>query len=677
MLDFIQMFGILLIIVMVISFIIKILKQPIILGYVIAGMAFAMLFVSNVSLKESVVLFSGIGITFLLFLMGIEFDLKSLKYLGKDILIVTLLQSMIFFAAGFGLGFVFGFALIESIYLGILFIFSSTLLVAKWVDDKKETNELYGKMTLGILIMQDVFAIIILTVLSILKESSLLKIALVPVQGVALVLIAFILAKYLLNTPLKLSSRYPELLFLVSLGVCFIFVVLAPMLGYSTTIGAFIGGVVLANTLYKSEILARLRPLVTFFNMLFFVGLGFQMRLNLDLRVMLFIALLCLLSLVLKPIIIYITFRMRGYDLKTSFYSGIYLSQMSEFGIIILAGGVISGAIGPSMNSIAIISVIASMIFSSYLIKYGKEIFKWIEPYMKRLDKKFLTKEVKLTPTDPGCEVIFFGYYDLDRELLEKYRSKGKKIAVIDNDPENIALLKEEGIKCIYGSINNPDFFDHINFSKVEVAVSSHTDIDDNKTIIREIKKESPKAVVIATAKRLKDALALYKNEADYVIYTEFLNEKKVTNILNESITDFKKMVDEKIFDMAKLQEKEERSKKIRDGGEFRDLEHVFRAKKKAKVSAAEPKTESRKDIPDEVQEYLEKQRWLYRHGADHEMHANNINEKSLRAAGDVSSGAEKKKKDEAKGTKEPDQEKDKDKETRDEVLEFLEKRLW
>jgi len=466
-----------------------------------------------------------------------------------------------------------------------------------------------------------------LTVLSVLKESSLIKIAFIPLQGIALLLIAFIFAKYALNIPLKLSSRYPELMFLVSLGVCFIFVVIAPIFGYSTTIGAFIGGIVLANTLYKSEILARVKPLVTFFNMLFFVGLGFQMQLNLDLKVMIFIGLLCILSLVLKPIIIYATFRMRGYDLKTSFFTGIYLSQMSEFGIIILAGGVAGGAIGTGMNSIAIISVIVSMILSSYLIKYDKNIFKWLEPHLKRLDKRFLTKEVNLTPADPGCEVIFFGYYDLDRELLEKYRSKGKKVAVIENDPEHIALLKEEGIRCIYGSINNPDFFEHVNFHKVEVAVSSRTDVDENKIIIREVKKENPNAVVIVTAKRLKDALALYKNDADYVIYTEFLNEKKVTKILNESITDFKKVVDEKIFDMAKLQEKEERSKKVRESGEFHDLEHIFKYKhktheKKEKLKKEDKANEKevgkkgeppREEVRDEVLEYLERMRYGFR----------------------------------------------------------------
>jgi Trk K+ transport system NAD-binding subunit len=323
------------------------------------------------------------------------------------------------------------------------------------------------------------------------------------------------------------------------------------------------------------------------------------------------------------------------------------------------------------------------MIVSSYLIKYTKPIFKKIEPYIKKIDKKILTNNIKIKAINPGCEVIFFGYYDLDRELLEKYREKGKKIAVIENDPEHIAMLKEEGIKCIYGSINNPDFFEQVNFSKVEVAVSSRTDVDENKTIIKEIKKENPQAIVIVSAKKIKDTLTLYRNNADYVIYTDFLNEKKVSKILDESITDLKKIVDERLFDMARLKKKEELSKKIRENGGFYDLENIFKIKKgnkkikeKEKNTSKEP---DKKKIPDEVQEYLDNQQWLYRHGADKELHEQIMREKSSKETEEEKeTKQDNKKKDD---TKEKEENKktgdDKEKETRDEVIEFLEKKVW
>ncbi|MDO8655972.1 MAG: cation:proton antiporter, partial [Nanoarchaeota archaeon] len=326
MVTFIEDFGILLLIIVIISFLAKLLKQPIIVGYVLSGLVFSYILGPRIGSGELIIIMSELGITFLLFLMGLEFDLSSLRYLGKDIIFSIIPQSIIFFLLPYILSGFFGFSFIERIYLSILFMFSSTLLVAKWLEDTKETNTLHGKLILGTLILQDVLAIIALTLLAVSREESKIALVTSPLKGVLLVLIAVILAKYILNQVLKFSSKHPELLFILSLGVCFLFVEIAPYFGYSTTIGAFIGGITLANTIYKNEVLGRLRPLIVFFNMLFFVGLGFQMDLNLGWDHILFIGILLILTLIVKPLVIHWTLRHRGYDLKTSFISGLHLA---------------------------------------------------------------------------------------------------------------------------------------------------------------------------------------------------------------------------------------------------------------------------------------------------------------------------------------------------------------
>src|SRR3989338_728236 len=148
MLTFIQDFGTLFLVIVAISFIVKWVKQPIIIGYVLSGLIFSFFVVSGDPIQEQIVIMSELGITFLLFLMGVDFDFKNLRYLGKDILIATVLQSVIFFVIGIVLALLFGFSAIESIYVAILFMFSSTLLVAKWIDDKKESATLHGKIVL-------------------------------------------------------------------------------------------------------------------------------------------------------------------------------------------------------------------------------------------------------------------------------------------------------------------------------------------------------------------------------------------------------------------------------------------------------------------------------------------------------------------------------------------------
>lgn len=561
--SFIQDFGILFLVIVAISFLVKLLKQPIIIGYILAGLIFSFFSAGGSATEEQILLMAELGITFLLFLMGMEFDFNNLKYLGKDIFISTVLQSVIFFAIAFSLASILGFSAIQSTYLAILFMFSSTLLVAKWLEDKKETSTLQGKITLGILIVQDVLAILILTVLNLLQETSLLGILFVPLKGLLLLFIAFIFVKYLLNNLLKLAHRYPELLFVLSLGVCFLFVLISPLLGYSTTIGAFIAGVILANTEYKNDVLGRLKPLIIFFNLLFFVGLGFQVETNFDFQIIFLILLFFILCFLIKPIIIYLTLKQRGYDLKTSFLVAVNLSQFSEFGIIIISAGIASSLIGAEIGAVSIILVVLSLMVSSYFIKYDNWLFQYSHRYLYKIDHFFAKKELRegASTAATGYQIIFFGYYDLGKEYFSKLEGLGKKALVIENDRANIHLLKKEGIAYLYGSVSNPYFLDNLDMREAEIVVSSVINADESKMIIKTVKEKSPKALIIVTAKSLKSSLELYDAGADYVIYPSYVNEQNVSVLLEDYTSDINKIITKKINDVTMLKIRQEKMK--------------------------------------------------------------------------------------------------------------------
>ncbi len=562
MLPFILEFSILFIVVVIISFLIKLIKQPIIIGYVISGLLFSIFAVRMGFSNEQVLLIlSELGITFLLFLMGLEFNFKSIKYLGKDLFIATSLQTLIFFALAFGLARLLYFNTQEGIYLAVLFLFSSTLLVAKWVDDKKETDTLHGKIILGTLIIQDLFALIALTFLSAAGENSISGILAVLTKGAALLLIAFVFGKYLLKGMLKFAVRFPELLFILSLGVCFFFVRLSPLLGYSTTIGAFIAGVTLANTEYKNEIYGRLKALIIFFNMLFFVGLGFQVNLNPSPKLLLFIALISVMSLTVKPVIIYLTLKLRGYDMKVSCLSALNLSQLSEFSIIIISSAVFSGMVSKDISTAAIISVILTMVLSSYLIKYDRRIFKHLKCGLVFGDLFFSRKRIKNGAADLiRPDVLFFGYYELGKDLLSRFEGQNKNIMVVENDPAKIKSLGEEGIPYCYNSVTNPYFFNKFDFSSTELVISSLMDFEENQMIISHVKKNNPKSVIISTAKNIKNSLALYDAGADYVIYPAYVNEQQVSVLLEEYTTDLNKVINKKIKDISKFKELEKKN---------------------------------------------------------------------------------------------------------------------
>ncbi len=560
--SFIQDFGLLFLVIVVISFLVKLVKQPIIIGYIISGFIFSFLIAGGRVTEEQIILMSELGITFLLFLMGLEFDFNNLKHLGKDILISTTLQSIIFFAAAFPLALLLGFNPRESVYLAILFMFSSTLLVAKWLEDKKETSTLHGKITLGVLIVQDVFAILALTALNVLQETSLIQILLVPLKGIILLAIAFIFVKYLLNHLLKMAFRFPELLFVFSLGVCFLFVEISPLLGYSTTIGAFIAGVTLANTEYKNDVLGRLKPLIIFFNLLFFVGMGFQITTGLPFRTLGLLTLFFLLCFTLKPLVIYLTLKLRGYDLRTSFLTAVNLSQFSEFGLIIISSSVLTGWISSGINAIAIILLIATFVSSSYMIKYDRILLRRCEKLLARADSYFPARKNAGGEMDAmGYQIMFFGYYDLGKEFFSKMETLGKRPIVVENDPANIHLLKQEGIPYLYGSVSNPYFLEHLNFNNAEIVVSSIVNVDESKNIIKTIKQKKPNSVIIVTAKSIKNSLELYDAGADYVIYPSYLNEQNVSVLLEDYTSDINKIITKKINDLTRLKIRQEKLK--------------------------------------------------------------------------------------------------------------------
>jgi Kef-type K+ transport system membrane component KefB/Trk K+ transport system NAD-binding subunit len=556
MADFITQFGLLFLLLVVISFIIKLLKQPIIVAYVITGIIFSAFFFKTQGLiEEQLTIFSMVGITFLLFLMGLEFDFKSLKFLGKDIIITTVIQSVIFFGIGFFVSHLFGFNFIEGVYISIAFMFSSTLLATKWLEDKKETRTLLGKLVLGTVILQDIFAIILMTVISVFGDFSITNLFLIPIKGIVLILIAIVLSKYILNHLLKIASKYPELLFILSLGVCFLFVEIAPLLGYSTTIGAFIAGVVLANTIYKIDISSRFKPLVIFFNMLFFLGLGFLLDFSGGYLTYIFIVILCFVLILVKPFFIYITFKWRGYDSKSSFLSSIYLTQGNEFGIIVVGSGLILGLITGEIANIIIIFVLLSFIVSSYFIKYSNKIYYKFEKYIKIFDKYISKKDKEIIEEKFDYTIIFFGYHDLSKDILEKMKNLGKKIVIIENDPEKIEIIKQEGFNYIYNSIADNEFFENIPFDKIELVVSSIIDVEENKRIIKVLKSKNKTAVAIVSAKSLKDSIELYEYDADYVIFTAYLNNQQVSVLLEDYTNDLNKVIEKKIKESTKLKE--------------------------------------------------------------------------------------------------------------------------
>ena len=178
--------------------------------------------------------------------------------------------------------------------------------------------------------------------------------------------------------------------------------------------------------------------------------------------------------------------------------------------------------------------------------------------------RRFLFPGKKERRRGDGCHGVpdhVFGYYDLGKEFFSKMETLGKSTIVVENDPANIHLLKQEGIPYLYGSVSNPYFLEHLNFNNAEIVVSSIVNVDESKNIIKTIKQKKPNSVIIVTAKSIKNSLELYDAGADYVIYPSYLNEQNVSVLLEDYTSDINKIITKKINDLTRLKIRQEKLK--------------------------------------------------------------------------------------------------------------------
>jgi len=271
--------GIVIILAGIAAFIFRLFKQPQILAYILVGILVTPVFklITNTSIIESM---STIGIAFLLFIVGIEMDIKKLKTVALISTLGGFIQIVVLFVLGYLVALILGFLPLEAAYIGLVLSFSSTMIVMKLLSDNRELNTLHGRIVLGILLIEDVIALFALSIMTSVNGFSLSILGLALLKFASLFLVAFICSKYLFPKLFGFASKNSELLLIISLAVCFIFSLAFQYLGFSIIIGAFLAGITLGNLEYNWEIVAKVRSLRDFFALLFFVSLGMGLSLG-------------------------------------------------------------------------------------------------------------------------------------------------------------------------------------------------------------------------------------------------------------------------------------------------------------------------------------------------------------------------------------------------------------
>jgi Kef-type K+ transport system membrane component KefB len=492
-LDFVSSIGIMIVAAAAVVLIARRINIPSIVLYILTGLivgpvGFNLLSIQlghNASGAEAAVAVAAeIGIVLLLFLVGLELSLDKIRAVGKVAISAGLGQVLFTAALGYGIALLLGFDVMASIFLATALTFSSTVVVVKLLDQKNHLHLLYGRIAVGIFLVQDLVVIIVLTFLAGLGEPESLEFSTVAVGlgqaflGMAVLLGAALLAaRYLLAKPMSWVASSAEATLIWSLCYCFAFVVGSEWLQLSPEIGAFLAGLSLAQLPIAHDLRRRVHPLMNFFIAIFFIALGAQMELASATEHWFAAIVLSAFVIIGNPFIFMLIIARGGYSERTSFMTSVTVAQISEFSFIFAAVGLSAGLIDKSILSLITVVGLITIGVSSYMILYNEGLYERIRRW--GLLKPFRASQTEDEKSEPPLSghVLVVGMNAMGRRLVTDLHRRGEIVLAIDTDARKLADLPGHSL---VGSVDYPSVLEEASLERAKLVVSTLRIEDSN-----------------------------------------------------------------------------------------------------------------------------------------------------------------------------------------------------
>ena len=527
----------------------QVARQPLLLAYLVAGFLIGphgLPIGANghalITDPKSIQTISEIGLALLLFMIGLEIDLKKMLSAGRVITITAATQILGCMLLGWLVFDLVGPAQtrLEALYLGVAAAMSSTVIIVKILYDKRELETLAGRVTLGVLVLQDVFVILFLAIQPNLKNPAFGPLAAALGKVILLVSVAYVASRFVLPPLFRLIARLPELVLVGALAWCFAMAGFAGWLGLSTAMGALIAGVMVSTFPYTLDVVAKVTSIRDFFVTLFFVGLGLAIPVP-TWSCILWAVFLCLflvssrLATVFPPL-----YRMRqGY--RVSLLPAINLSQISELSLVLLALGKASGDVSDNIIGIAAFAFAFLAVGSTYAMLGSHSLLQRATVWLNKLDLHDLdhTAFFERGEARPRRICLLGFSWTASSLLAEIERSRSDlipEIVVIDFNPVVHARLKERQVHAIYGDITSRDVLHHAGVTQAEIIICSLSNTvlkgSDNLKMLRQLRELNPTAKIIVHAELLTDIPKLYAAGASFVTTPRLLEAADLLQVV-------------------------------------------------------------------------------------------------------------------------------------------------
>ena len=523
-------------------------RQPLILAYLVGGFVIGPFGMAWVKSEESIRIISELGLIFMLFMIGLEIDLKKIVRSGRVILLAATVQlvgacvlGIAFFVA---IGLSLGNGGFDALYLTVACALSSTVIIVKVLYEKRELDTLPGRITLGILVLQDIFVILFLAVQPSLGNLQLGVVLLSIGRVAVLVATAMVLSRFVLPKLFVNIARRPELVLLGALAWCFLIGEVAEQLSLSREMGSLVAGVSLSTFPYALDVTAKVTTLRDFFITLFFVALGMTIPVP-NVSIIGLALVVALFTVVSRVATTFGPLYLMKQGLRASLIPAINLSQISEFSLVVIQVGVLARHVSTETANAASFAFVILAVLSTFLMTQNDPVTRWAIGPLKRLGLRDLDQTAE---AEAGQEsghgaarrIVILGFFRAASALLAEIERRDpsllNQISVVDFNPNVFRTLTVRGIHVVYGDISNIDTLLHAGVGHAEIIILSVPDSllkgANNEKLIRHVRAMNANAKIISTADMLGNVGDLYAAGADYVTVPRVTDARELYEVI-------------------------------------------------------------------------------------------------------------------------------------------------
>jgi CPA2 family monovalent cation:H+ antiporter-2 len=501
------------------------IRLPSVVGFLLTGILIGPGGFSLVKDTETIDVLAEIGVVMLLFMIGLEFTLERLKRIQKNFWVGGGLQVLLTTTAALLILVGLKVPARDAVFYGFLISLSSTAVVLKILSDRGETDAPHGRISLGILIFQDmaiVPMIALVPVLANVRSASPSAILFRFLLSGGAIVAVFAVARYLMPRVLHLvvGTRIREVFLFTSLFVCLGMAWLTSSLGLSLALGAFLAGVIISESEYSHQVVSDILPFKDVFNSLFFISIGMLLHTGIFWRSKLLVVGLVFSILGLKALIVILTVRILGYGSRIALLTGLALAQIGEFSFVLASVGRANGLLPENIFQVFLASSILTILATPFLIQVSPSLaarmektFRWNGRALKTGDKPTRTLQ---------DHVIIAGYGLNGRNLAHVLKEAGINYVILELNPETVKNALAEGEGIIFGDVSSRTILKEARIDRARSIVFAISDPATTRRGVRAARELNPNLFILVRTRYASEIDELYSLGANDVIPEEF-----------------------------------------------------------------------------------------------------------------------------------------------------------